>query len=142
MIDTGEFTVVGFGDLGTDAQDHGNGIVRLHHALPDHYAPARGIARNVLVRLESGRHDRIYAVARFVNHADPFVVGLEYDARARLGVKKGQPARLTVRKARAVEYVGFLWSHPNILVRIEFRLTLALTTAAFLLGLAASGMGL
>ena len=142
MIEIAEFHITGFGELGTDAQDHGNGVVRLHHALPDHYEPACGIARNVLVRLENERHDRVYAVARFVNHADPFVVGLEYDARARLGVKKNQPARLTVRKARAVEYVGFLWTHPNILVRIEFRLTIALTAAAFLLGLAASGMGL
>ena len=142
MIPTAEFSVKGFGDLGTDAQDYGNGIVRLHHALPDTYAPARDIRRNVLVRIETGRHDRIYAICRFVNHSDRHVIGLEYDARARLGVKKGQSVALIVRKARAIEYVGYLWSHPNIVVRIEFRLAIALTVAAFLLGLAASGLGL
>lgn len=142
MIETADFHVTGFGELGTDAQDHGNGIVRLHHALPGCYAPACAIRRNTLVRIETPIHDRVYAIARFVQADDIHLVGLEYDARARLGIKKGQSATLSIRKARWIEYFGFLWTHPNILVRIEFRLTIALTVAAFLLGLAASGLGL
>ncbi|MEM9797547.1 MAG: hypothetical protein AAF919_13730 [Pseudomonadota bacterium] len=142
MIEQAEFNVIGFKELGTAAQDYGNGVVRLHHALPEHYAPARTIRRNDLVRIETDSHARLYAVARFVQADDIFLIGLEYDARAQLSAKKGTSVALTVRKARAVEYVGYLWNHPTILVRIEFRLAIALTLAGFLLGLAASGMGL
>ena len=141
-IEPAQFEVTGFAELGTEAQDYGNGVVRLHHALPARYAAATGIRRNSLARIENAAHDRLHAVVRFVNAPNPHVLGLEYDARAWLGIKKGQAAELTIRPARQIEYVGYLWGHPNIVVRVEFRLTMALMFSAFLLGLAASSVGL
>ena len=57
-------------------------------------------------------------------------------------MKKGQSVPLIVRKARAIEDIGYFRAHPNIVVRIGLRLAIALSVATFLLGLAASEFGL
>lgn len=127
--------ICGFSDTGTGSQDYGQGILRVDSRLiEDLMAHGHRISRNDLVRVENKTNDRLFAVLRVAELDDPRKIALELDDRFKLAVEKGHIEELFIRKAYRIEAIQYFWSHINLIVRIEFKLAIFLTTISLFLG--------
>jgi len=151
------FRVVSFEKLNTGAGDYVRGIVRLSMDLMNELGVDRGSLIAITGRAEKLSNDpqrnwsTIFRVVRGIQGGTKFedrtlgaenydlsdvpvdraTIGLEYDDRSPIWATQDR-ASLKLRRARIWNWFHYLWSHTDVLTKINFRTSVAL----FLLGIA------
>lgn len=133
-MDYEEFTVQGFKHIGTGPQDYGQGIVRVSSRAKKELKQLEKLSRNDLIRVQRKDGQWMTGLLRYFDSNEARLLCIEYDDRLELGVNKGENAELSIRKAYRAERALFFWHHPNPIVRIEFKLAVALGLLCVLLG--------
>lgn len=134
MLEYVSTRVLGFSDIGTGVRDYGKGIIRISSTSPLGSTLLSEPNRHLLVRVETRAHDRVLAIARPTPNLTANEVALEYHDRLRLSVEKGAQVEISIVAARRIETFGYLWSHPDSIIRYQFRLSVYLTSIALLVG--------
>ena len=110
--------------------DFDRGVVRL--AIT--WAKILSVKRNDIISVKHGSHRAFYAV-KFHPTLKKGEIALDYEQRNSLIVQKGQQASLILQKALPlIGMFRFLWGHPDLKLRSEFRMTVWLTIVSTLLG--------
>ena len=116
--------------------DFERGVVRLAFT----WAKTLHIKRNDIVLVRHGKHSAFYAV-KLHPVLKKEEIALDYEQRNYLDVQKGQQANLVLLKAwPLIGMFRFLWSHPDLKTRAEFKMTVWLTVVSMLLGILLSGI--
>ena len=136
------FMVLDFADIEArkeaynSSSDFDRGVVRL--AIT--WSKILGIKRNDIISVKHGTQRAFYAV-KFHYTLSKGEIALDYDQRSFLDVKKGRRASLILQKTwPLVGMFRFLWSHPDLKTRSEFKMAVWLTIVSMLLGVLLSGI--
>lgn len=138
-----DFKVEGFKYAGTGDRDYGLGVVRISEQfLKVHAKSLLTWPRHQLVEIANPENGmKAICIFRPLISNEENLLCLEYDDRLKLGItNKGKTHRLKLSKAGNLSSLTFYWNHPNILVRIEFRLTVYLTVISVILGVLLSAI--
>jgi hypothetical protein len=93
------------------------------------------IKRNDIFSVKHDDHSAFYAV-KFHPALKKGEIALDYEQRNSLVVQKGQQASLILKKAwPLVGVFRFLWSHPDLKTRSEFKMSVWLTIVRVILGM-------
>lgn len=124
----------GFSYSESGPQDYGQGVVRLDARLATSPALSE-VKRNGLVRVNCKEKKFVYAVARFGDLKEKDVLCMEYDDRLQLGLEKGKRESFYISPANFLGYLPYLWNHPNLTIRIDFKITIAIAVLSILSGI-------
>ncbi len=131
-----EFNFRSFHDDKTGQQDYGQGVARLNTNVAE--IKSAGIRRNVLVKiLNTLTKKSIYAVCRSNQNYSSSQIGIERDLRLQLIPEEDAlPAsmNLEIRRASVWGWWSYLYFHPNISVRVNFKIGIAISFALMLMG--------